>query len=177
MMMQLVIEIIREAALRMPRVMGQTIGIVGGLVLGQAAVEAGLVSSILIVVIALTAVSVFVLPSYEFATVLRILSWGNIFAASIFGFYGVMLVVMAGLFHVASLKSFGISYLEPISGEHWRDFFLDGILRAPIPMLDKRASHLHDQEVTRGSDYTDSNQHPMLEIPSNPKKQRNRRRT
>ncbi|GMA59615.1 hypothetical protein GCM10025859_00550 [Alicyclobacillus fastidiosus] len=177
MMMQLVIEIIREAALRMPRVMGQTIGIVGGLVLGQAAVEAGLVSSILIVVIALTAVSVFVLPSYEFATVLRILSWGNIFAASIFGFYGVMLVVMAGLFHVASLKSFGISYLEPISGEHWRDFFLDGILRAPIPMLDKRASHLHDQEVTRGSDYTDPNQHPMLEIPSNPKKQRNRRRT
>ncbi|MFB5192811.1 spore germination protein [Alicyclobacillus fastidiosus] len=176
-MMQLVIEIIREAALRMPKVMGQTIGIVGGLVLGQAAVEAGLVSSILIVVIALTAVSIFVLPSYEFATVLRILSWVNILAASIFGFYGVMVVVMAGMFHVASLKSFGVSYLEPISGEHWRDFFLDGILRAPIPMLDKRASHLHDQEITRSADYTDPNQHPMLEVPRKSKKLRKWRRT
>jgi len=177
MMMQLVIEIIREAALRMPKSMGQTIGIVGGLVLGQAAVAAGLVSNILIVIIALTAVSVFVMPSYDFAVVLRILSWVNIFAASVFGFYGVMLVVIGVIFHVGSLKSFGVSYIEPLSGEHWRDFFLDGILRAPLPMLDKRAEHLHDQEETRGADYTDPNQHPMLEIPKQPPSRRNRGQT
>lgn len=175
MMMQIVIEIIREATLRMPKVMGQTIGIVGGLVLGQAAVAAGLVSNILIVVIALTAVSAFVLPSYEFSTVLRILSWANIVAASLLGFYGVMLVASAVLFHTASLKSFGVSYLDPISGEHWRDFFLDGVLRAPIPTLDKRASHLHDQEDTRGADYTDPVQHPMLEVTRNPRRRRRRR--
>ncbi|QSO48251.1 spore germination protein [Alicyclobacillus mengziensis] len=163
MMMQLVIEIIREAALRMPKAMGQTIGIVGGLVLGQAAVEAGLVSNILIVVIALTAVALFVLPSYEFSTVLRILSWLNIIGASIFGFYGVMLVVMLILFHVGSLKSFGIPYLDPISGVHGRDFFLDGVVRFPLAMLDKRAEHYHDQEVTRAADYTDPVEHPVLE--------------
>lgn len=177
MIMQLVVEIIREAALRMPKVMGQTIGIVGGLVLGQAAVEAGLVSSILIVIIALTAVSVFVLPSYEFAIVLRVLSWTNIIGASLFGFYGVVLVVLLGLFHVGSLKSFGIAYLEPLSGEHFRDLFLDGIFRAPIPILDKRASRYHDQDKTRSADYTDPVQHPMLEIPRGSKGQRSRRKT
>ena len=175
--MQIVMEIIREAALRMPQVMGQTIGIVGGLVLGQAAVEAGLFSNILIVIIALTAVSVFVLPSYEFSTTLRILMWTNIIGASVFGFYGVMLVVTIILFHVASLKSFGISYLEPLSGEHWRDFFLDGIFRAPIPMLDKRTAHYHNQEDTRAADYTDPVQHPMLEVPRGPKFARKRSKT
>ena len=165
MIMQLVMEIIREATLRMPKVMGQTIGIVGGLVLGQAAVEASLVSNILIVIIALTAISVFVLPSYEFATTLRFLMWINILGASFFGFYGVMIVVILIMFHAASLKSFGLSYLEPISGEHWRDFFLDGIIRFPIPMLDKRAAHYHDQENTRAADYTDPALHPMLEVP------------
>jgi hypothetical protein len=161
--MQIVIEIIREAALRMPKVMGQTIGIVGGLVLGQAAVAAGLVSNILIVIIALTAVSVFVMPSYEFAAVIRLLIWTNVLGASLFGFYGVVLVVIAIIFHVASLKSFGISYMDPLGGEHWRDFFLDGIIRFPIPMLDKRASRYHDQETTRSSDYTDPVQHPLSE--------------
>lgn len=177
MIMQVVIEIIREAALRMPKVMGQTIGIVGGLVLGQAAVEAGLVSNILIVIIALTAVSVFVLPSYEFATTLRISMWANILGASILGFYGIMLVVILLMFHAASLKSFGISYLEPLSGEHWRDFFVDGILRAPLPMLDKRAAHYHNQEDTRSADYTDPVQHPLLEVPSGPKFPRKRSKT
>lgn len=175
--MQVVMEIIREAALRMPKVMGQTIGIVGGLVLGQAAVEAGLVSNILIVIIALTAVSIFVLPSYEFSTTLRLLMWTNILGACIFGFYGIMLVVIVIMFHAASLKSFGISYLEPLSGEHWRDFFLDGILRIPLPMLDKRAAHYHDQDVTRDADYTDPVQHPMLEVPRGPKFPRKRRQT
>lgn len=163
--MQIVMEIIREATLRMPKVMGQTIGIVGGLVLGQAAVEASLVSNILIVIIALTAIAIFVLPSYEFATTLRILMWANILGASFFGFYGVMIVVILIMFHAASLKSFGISYLEPISGEHWRDFFLDGFIRFPIPLLDKRASHYHNQEDTRSADYTDPVAHPLLEVP------------
>ena len=80
-----------------------------------------------------------------------------------------MLVVIVILFHVASLKSFGIAYLEPLSGEHWRDFFLDGIFRAPIPMLDKRAAHYHTQDERRSADYTDPVQHPMLEVPRGPK--------
>lgn len=162
-MMQIVIEIIREAALRMPKAIGQTLGIVGGLVLGEASVQAGLVSNILIVVIALTALSVYVTPSYEFATTLRVLTWGMILASSIFGFYGILLADIALFYHLSSLKSFGASYLDPIGGEHWRDFFLDGIFRAPLGMLDKRAEHLHTQEPERSADYTDPVQNPMLE--------------
>lgn len=131
--------------------------------LGQASVEAGLVSNILIVVIALTAISIFVLPSYEFATALRLLVWFNILAASLLGIYGIVLATILILYHVASLKSFGVDYLTPLSGEHGRDVFLDGLIRFPIPMLDKRASHLHDQEETRGADYTDPVMHPVLE--------------
>lgn len=175
-LMQLVVEILREATLRMPKVMGQTIGIVGGLVLGQAAVEAGLVSNIVIVGISLTAVAVFVLPSYEFAVVLRLLLWINILGASLFGFYGIMIVVLAIIFHVASLKSFGIAYLTPLSGEHTRDLFLDGVVRVPIPILDRRAAHLHDQESTRAADFTDPARHPMLEVPRGPKQQAAQRR-
>ncbi|SHK89973.1 spore germination protein [Alicyclobacillus tolerans] len=161
--MQFSIEIIREAALRMPKVMGQTIGIVGGLVLGQAAVEAGLVSNILIVVIALTAIATFVIPNYEFTTVTRILSWANIIGASLFGVYGLLLMSMLMMYHMYSLKSFGSKYMVPINGEHWKDFFLDGIFRFPLAMLDKRAEHLNNKESTRSSDYTDPAPHPLLE--------------
>lgn len=164
-LLQVVVEILREATLRMPKVMGQTIGIVGGLVLGEAAVQAALVSNILVVVISLTAMSIFVLPSFEFATVLRTLMWVNVIGASFFGFYGILIVVLATLFHVASLKSFGSDYMVPLAGKHIRDLFLDGVLRAPTPVLDKRAEHLHDQERTRSADYTDPVRHPMLKVP------------
>jgi len=162
-LMQIVIEILREATLRMPKQMGQTIGIVGGLVVGEASVQAGLVSNILIIVIALTAIAVFVTPSYEFATVIRLLAWPMLFCAGIFGLYGIVLLSILIVFHMASLKSFGISYLDPFNGEHIGDVFMDGIVRLPVWMADKRASHLHPHDATGGGDYTNSVPHPQLE--------------
>lgn len=161
--MQTVVEILREATIRMPKVMGQTIGIVGGLVLGEAAVQAGLVSNILLVTIAVTAVAVFVTPSYEFSTVVRLGTWVMWVAASLFGFYGIMLASMLALFHLASLKSFGVPYTDPLTGEHIKDLFIDGITRLPLPMLDRRRPLYHARDQTSGADYTDPVQHPDVD--------------
>lgn len=175
-MMQIVIEILREATLRMPKQMGQTLGIVGGLVVGEASVAAGLVSNILIIVISMTAISVFVTPSYEFATVLRQTSWFMIVAAGVLGLYGIVLFSILMLYHWSSLKSFGVSYLDPFNGEHIRDVFTDGIIRLPVMMADRRASHLHTQDDTGASDYHNPVIHPQLEKMGNPMRDRWRKR-
>lgn len=161
--MQLVIEILREATLRMPKQMGQTIGIVGGLVVGQAAVEAGIVSNILIIIVALTAISIFVTPSYEFSTVLRLSSWLMIIGATMAGFYGVVVSSIWLLYEIANLKSFGISYVTPFALEHVRDAFIDGIIRLPVSLADKRTSHLHPTDEVGESDYHMPVKHPQLE--------------
>lgn len=177
-MMQLVVEILREATLRMPKQMGQTIGIVGGLVVGEASVQAGLVSNILIIVISLTAISVFVTPSYEFSIVLRLSSWLMIIAATAFGLFGVVLLSILGLYHVASLKSFGITYLDPFTGEHVLDVISDGLFRFPTWAMDRRARHMHPQDDIGDSDYENPIRHPMLEsAPHRPEfRKRNRGR-
>ncbi|QRF24161.1 spore germination protein [Alicyclobacillus sp. TC] len=74
-----------------------------------------------------------------------------------------LLMSMLMMYHMYSLKSFGSKYMVPINGEHWKDFFLDGIFRFPLAMLDKRAEHLNNKESTRSSDYTDPAPHPLLE--------------
>ncbi|MFD1673393.1 spore germination protein [Alicyclobacillus fodiniaquatilis] len=140
-LMQIVVEILREATLRMPRQLGQTISIVGGLVVGEATVQAGLVSNILIIVVSLTAISFFVIPSYEFTNLLRIGSWITLLASAVFGFYGVLLVSLWFLYEVVSLRSFGTPYLAPMDGEYIRDLFVDGLIRYPLKLLQKRAEH------------------------------------
>lgn len=161
--MQIAIEILREATLRMPKQMGQTIGIVGGLVIGTASVEAGLVSNILIIVIAVSAISVFVMPSYEFATVVRLSTWAMAISATIFGLYGVILATILYLAELSALKSIGISYLSPFDGEHLKDIFTDGLIRLPLTLIDKRTRHLHPLDPIRKSKYQNPDPHPQLE--------------
>lgn len=161
--MQIVVEILREATLRMPKQMGQTIGIVGGLVLGEASVQAGLVSNILIIIISLTAISVFVTPSYEFSTVIRMATWIMVVAATMLGLYGVVLASVLVFYHVSSLKSFGISYMDPYNGEHLKNILTDGLTRIPVWAMEKRASHLHILDDDGEGDYVNPVPHPQLE--------------
>lgn len=147
--MQVVIEILREATLRMPKQMGQTVGVVGGLVLGEAAVQAGIVSHILIIVISLSAISVFVTPSYEFTLVIRLLTWLMVASASLVGLYGIVACTIFLLFEVSALRVFGIPYMGPFGGEHLRDLFIDGIVRLPLSVMKRRASHLNPVDATR----------------------------
>ncbi|MEK3883030.1 spore germination protein [Paenibacillus sp. PL2-23] len=92
--MQVILELLKEAAIRLHSSVAQTIGIVGGLVIGTAIVEAHLVSHTMIVIIGLTAISSFVTPLSEFGTSLRILGFSTIIAAALFGFFGLSIMLM-----------------------------------------------------------------------------------
>lgn len=113
--MELALEILREAGVRLPGPIGATLGIVGGLVVGQAAVEAGIVGPIMVIVVAITAISSFAIPSYNLAIGFRLLRFLLVLASAVLGLYGVMLGTLIILTNLCSLKSFGIPYLSPFT--------------------------------------------------------------
>ncbi len=137
--MEATLELLREAGVRLPRAIGSTIGIVGGLVIGQAAVQAGIVSPLMVIIVAITAISSFAIPSYNMAIGFRIFRFGFMIMASILGLYGIILAFLVMLIDLANLRSFGIPYLEPLCsvGENFKDL-KDTIIRAPIPSMNTR---------------------------------------
>ncbi|MEI4789239.1 spore germination protein [Bacillus sp. FJAT-53060] len=109
-LMEVSVEILREAGLRLPRPVGSTVGLVGGLVIGEAAVKANLVSPIMVIVVALTAISSFVIPQYNIGIGLRILRFGGMFCAATLGLYGILLFLLIICIHLSKLESFGTPY-------------------------------------------------------------------
>ncbi|WP_245308322.1 spore germination protein [Halalkalibacter urbisdiaboli] len=140
-MMEITFEILREAGVRMPRAVGQAISIVGTLVIGQAAVEAGVVSSFLVIVVALTAMAGFVSPIYSFANSARLLRFGLILITAVLGLYGTLLGIIMILAHLASLRSFSVPYLAPM-GPFILEDQTDTLLRLPLKMLNRKPSYL-----------------------------------
>ncbi|WP_156291042.1 spore germination protein [Oceanobacillus salinisoli] len=141
MLMAITFEILHEAGIRLPKVIGQTIGIVGGLVIGEAAVSAGIVSPIMVIVTALTAIATFSVPSYSVAIAFRTLRFGFIIAAAFLGLYGIVIVYIMINIHIVNLKSMGIPYSTPFAPTFTNDW-KDLVLRAPITKLTKRPSYL-----------------------------------
>ncbi len=129
--MEFTFELLREAGLRLPAALGSTIGIVGGIIIGQAAVSAGLVSPIMVVIVALTAIGGFSIPSYSVAATLRFLRFPLLFLGGVFGLYGVTAGGIVILLHLVSLKSFGVPYLSPIA-PLTLSALTDTVVRAPI---------------------------------------------
>jgi spore germination protein len=147
-MMEVTLEILREAGIRLPKPIGQTIGIVGGLVIGEAAVAAGIVSPVMVIVVSVTAVASFALPSYAFAITFRIMRFGIMLAAAFFGLYGIILAYIMINIHIVNLKSFGLPYSTPFAPafpSDWKDL----ILRAPVTMLEKRPQMMQTEDVDR----------------------------
>ena len=114
-LMELSFELIREAGLRVPSPIGPTIGIVGALVLGQAAVSANIVSPILIIIIAITGIASFAIPDFSFGFHLRISRFLFIALAYMAGFLGVSLGILLYITNLCSIKSFGVPYMVPYS--------------------------------------------------------------
>jgi spore germination protein len=141
MLMEFTIELLREAGIRLPRPVGQTIGIVGGLVIGDAAVRAGIVSPIMVIVVALTAIASFAIPSYSVSISIRILRFSMMIAASILGLYGMILFYILINTHLVGLRSFGCYYTAPIAPYQFANW-LDLLFRAPISVLRKRSIEL-----------------------------------
>ncbi|GGB69286.1 spore germination protein [Fictibacillus barbaricus] len=136
-MMELTFEALREAGVRLPKPVGQAISIVGALVIGEAAVTAGIVSPPMVIVVAITAIASFAIPAFNIAISVRMLRFPLMMIAAILGFYGIMLGLMAMLIHLCSMRSFGVPYFTPVA-----PFSLSGmkdtIIRAPWWLMKKR---------------------------------------
>ncbi len=128
--MELCFELLREASIRLPGAIGNTIGIVGALVIGDAAVSAHLVAPQMVIVVAITAIGSFTVPSMEASYPIRLLRFPLMLLAAGFGLYGVALGVMAILLHLVHLRSFGFSYLEPLAPLKLNEM-RDVLIRAP----------------------------------------------
>ena len=138
--MELEFELLREAGIRLPGPMGNTIGIVGGLIVGQAAVEAGLVSTIVVIVVALTALASFTIPNESFASAYRLRKFFLILLSAIWGLYGFTLGLLLLAVHLSGLTSYGVPYMTPavsVPGKE-QEGIRDFILRMPIYTMQKR---------------------------------------
>lgn len=146
-------EVLREATIRLPQQVGGALSIVGVLVIGQAAVAAGFASPITVVIIALTTIGSFATPAYNAALALRLLRFPLIILAGIFGLYGVMIGLILIANHLLSLKSFGIPYLSPLVPGNFQGM-KDLLVRGPLWWMNKRPSFLHPLDRTRLSGET-----------------------
>lgn len=138
--MELAFELIREAGLRMPGPLSGTIGIVGGLIIGDAAVGANLVSPMTVVIVALSALSSFAIPDESFSVPFRLLKYGFILLGGWFGMFGIICGLYLLLGHLAGLKSFGIPYLMPYVGKGLAGYQdeRNALWRAPFARLNQR---------------------------------------
>jgi spore germination protein len=148
--MELTMELIRQAGTRISGPIGSTIGIVGGLIIGQAAVEAGIVSNLMIIIVAITTIATFAIPSYELGSALRICKFGFIFLSGIFGLYGIMLGVILLFSHIVILNSFGIPLSSPYSGLGIEQGDLkDTFVKGPIQSLWQRPGFTKPKNIKR----------------------------
>lgn len=131
MFMEVIFEILREASIRMPRNIGQAMSIVGSIVLGTLAVEASLASPAMVIVVSITAIANFVIPSNELGTAVRLLRFLFIIAAATFGVFGIILGIIVIALHLSSLRSFGVPYLSPFA-PFSKQGQKDAAIRAPL---------------------------------------------
>ena len=148
-LLELSFELIREAGVRIPGQLGNTIGIVGGLIIGQSAVTANIVSPIVVIIVALTALGSMAIPNEEFASGFRILKYGFLFLGGYLGIFGLVLGIYFVLAHLGGLLSFGIPYLVPFVKRESGKYVGNGILRPPFRMRKIRPLFANANENVR----------------------------
>ncbi len=145
--MEISFELIREASLRIPNILGSTIGIVGAIILGQAAVAAHIVSPIIVVIIALTGLASFTIPEYRFAFAVRTVRFGLLLMAAVAGLVGLSSGILLLITTLAYMKSFGMPYLSPISPKSMGG--LDVFIRGAVFRQESRPDALNTKDSTR----------------------------
>ncbi|MFE8696638.1 spore germination protein [Cytobacillus sp. FJAT-53684] len=146
--LELTIELLREAGARLPTKVGQTIGIVGGIVIGTASVEAGLTSNILLIIVALSALASFTTPVYKMGNTIRLLRFPFIFCAELWGLLGIVIGFCIMFTHLIRLTSLGRPFLEPIYPPRIADL-KDSFIRLPFRMQSLRPSLLRTEKQVR----------------------------
>ena len=144
-------ELLREAGIRLRSASGGTIGIVGGLIVGQAAVEAGLVSPIVVIIVAMTNIATFAIPNISLVYSFRLVKYGLLIASALFGFFGLGLGLIFTLIHLASLKSFKYPYLMPFAAGELNGYheLKDSLFRFPLFSLKKRPFFARNEQCNR----------------------------
>lgn len=150
MMMEITIEILREAAIRLPKPIGQAIGMVGGLVIGQSAVQAGIVSPIMVIVVAVTAISSYTIPIYSAGIAMRLLRFFMMLAAAVLGLYGIIMVTLLLLSHIMKLKSFGTNYAG-VFVHYYPSDWKDSVLKFPLKWIKERPKLLDPKDKKRAN--------------------------
>lgn len=136
-MMEITFEALREAGIRLPKQVGSAVSIVGALVIGQAAVQAGIVSAPMIIVVSITGIASFLVPRYSIGLAIRMLRFPIIILAGFLGLIGVMLALLLLIIHLSTLRSFGIPYLSPITTLQ-KHPMADTLIRSPLWKMNTR---------------------------------------
>ncbi|WP_017753733.1 spore germination protein [Calidifontibacillus oryziterrae] len=135
--MEIAFEALREAGIRLPKQVGSAVSIVGALVIGQAAVQAGIVSAPMIIVVSITGIASFMVPRYSVGLAIRLLRFPIIFLAGFLGLIGVMIALIMLIIHLSTLRSFGIPYLSPINTLQ-KHLMRDTLFRTSLWKMNKR---------------------------------------
>jgi hypothetical protein len=146
--LELTIELLREAGARLPTKVGQTIGIVGGIVIGQASVEAGLTSNILLIIVALAALASFTTPVYQMGNTIRLMRFPFIILSAFLGGIGVAFCSLYTVVHLLHLTSLGRPYLEPVFPPRFADW-KDAFVRLPFSWMSSRPVFLRPRDKGR----------------------------
>ncbi|MFH5186477.1 spore germination protein [Paenibacillus sp. TAB 01] len=149
--MEVTFEGLREAGIRLPKTIGSAVSILGALVVGQAAVQAGIVSAPMVIVVSMTGIASFTIPRFNGAIAIRMLRFPIIFAAAVFGMFGILICILIILGHLANLRSFGIPYLSPIGPLSAADL-KDVVIRNPWWAMRERPEYMPLQDTVRQGD-------------------------
>lgn len=147
--MLLAFELLQEAGLRMPKTIGQSVSIIGALVVGQAAVEAKIVSPAVIIVVAAAGMASFTMPNQDFANGLRIWRFLVALGACFAGLFGLTVVVAALIFQLARMENCGVSYLTPFVSKEWQHKGGGWVIRGPMPDIKLRELSLEPEGKRR----------------------------
>ncbi len=146
-LIELIGELIRESLVRVPSKIGTAIGIVGAIIIGQAAVSAGIFSPLLLIVISLSLISSFIPADHTIVDPFRILKFPLIIASGTFGFHGFTLVIVLILSHLVSINTFGVPYMAPVAPFNFKDFLKSVIFSKEI--ASRRPHYLRTKDPTR----------------------------
>ncbi len=149
-LMELTLYVIQEAAIRLPNAMGTTVGIVGGLVIGQSVVQAGIVSPIIVIIVAGSAITSFALPNYNFTLGCILIRIFLLIMSSILGLYGLVMGWIILIIHLASLENFGVRFLSDFS-PYTIGALKDGMIKVNEKMIYKRPPNLKSEDDIRGN--------------------------
>lgn len=136
-LMEVMFEALREAGVRLPKQIGQAVSIVGALVIGDAAVAAGLVSPPMVLIVAITGIASFTSPRYNISIAIRLLRFPMMLLGGMIGLLGIMLGIIFIVVHLATLRSFGVPYMSPM-GPTKRSDMKDVLVRSPVWMWNRR---------------------------------------